>query len=582
MFLKKTLQKTGRLHLAIAQGYRKDGKNRTRTIESLGYLDEYVDTYEDPIAHFTQVAKEMTKRERERSAPVKITIHPLEKIDKRESGKRKNIGIAIALSHYNSLSIERTLRNGARDRRFSFDVNAVMRLLVSERIIEPGSKYSAFENRSKYFFRSEFQKDDVYRALDFFAESKTSIINAMNRRIAEAKKRDTSSVFYDVTNYYFEIDKEDDLRKKGVNKKKDKTRNPIVQMALLQDKNGIPITYKTFSGNTNDCQTLLPTLKELKEDHALNEVVVVADKGCNTSNNIAACTLDGNGFVFSQSIRGKKSTDELRKWVLSKTGYVENAEGTFKKKSRQDMKKLTIKDDEGKVIDTVDVDVKVVAFWSRKYEVRARTKRAEVIARANDLIKDPSKYNRQTQLGAARYVKNITYNKKTGEILEDAGKRAMLDEKAIAEAEACDGYYCIITSKTAWSDDEIIDTYKGLWRIEEAFKITKSDIASRPVYVWKPKHIEAHFLTCYIALTILRLIQYNTAFKYSAASIIEEIRAMAGTADEDNWWLFDHRTDLSDELCASVGIDLSRKRMELEEIKGVLTQVNGKQQKYTT
>jgi hypothetical protein len=170
--LKKTLQKTGRVHLAIAEGYRKDGKNKTRTVESLGYLDEFIDSYDDPVAHFSSVAKEMTEQKKEKAAPAQITIHPLQKIDKREGGQRKNIGCAVALSHYNSLGIERALSNRARKRRFEWDGNAILRLLVVERILDPGSKRSAFENRQRYFFRSELQKDDVYRALGFFQSAR--------------------------------------------------------------------------------------------------------------------------------------------------------------------------------------------------------------------------------------------------------------------------------------------------------------------------------------------------------------------------------------------------------------------------
>ena len=576
MFLKKVPQKNGRIYLSIAKNYRRDGMTRTDTIKGLGYLDELEKQYDDPIAFFKNMAKEMTEHEKEAYASRQITIHPMEKIDKRQDGQRKNIGCAVLLSYYNSLGIERTLRNASRAKGFKYDPNAIMRLFVIERILNPGSKRSAVQNSNSYFFRCEFSEDDAYRSLDFFAECKHFIINAMNRSIKNAGKRDMTSVFYDVTNYYFECDREDDLRKVGVNKKKDRSKNPIVQMGLLQDSNAVPITYKTFSGNTHDCTTLLPTLKELKKSYALKDVVVVADKGINTSDNIAACTLDGNDFVFSQSIRGTKSTDELRGWAISDDGYSPNKEGTFKSKSRQDKKTITIRDDKGKAIDKVDVDVKVVAFWSKKYEVRARKKRAEVIARAQELIDNPSAYNRQTHRGAARYVKNITFDKTTGEILKDVGKHALLDEESIADAEACDGYYCIITSKTGWSDDRIIDTYKGLWRIEEAFKITKSDIATRPVHVWTPEHIEAHFLTCFIALCILRLVQYDSNFQYSASSIIDELEAMSGTNEEGNWWLFDHRSDLSDVLCANVGIDLSRKRMRLEDIKKVLTEVSSR------
>ena len=155
---------------------------------------------------------------------------------------------------------------------------------------------------------------------------------------------------------------------------------------------------------------------------------------------------------------------------------------------------------------------------------------------------------------------------------------AELDVAAIAKDEACDGYYyyyyyyyCIITSETKLADQEIIDIYRGLWRIEEAFKISKSDLSTRPIYVATPKHIEAHFLTCYIVLSIMRLIQYDLGFKHSAASIINEIASIAGTHTQDNWWLFDHRSDLSDELCESVGIDLSRRYLQLNEIKSILS-----------
>lgn len=582
MFLKKVPQKNGRVHLSIARNYRKGKKTKTDTVLSLGYLDELEREYADPIAHFKALALDMTEKERAVSAPVEITIHPLQKIDMREGGTRKNIGSAIALSHYNSFGIERTLRNSARGRKFEYDPNAIMRHLVLERITNPGSKLQAWANRDGYFFKNDFSEDDIYRSLGFFFECKDKVISSMNRSIVESGRRDTTSVFYDVTNFHFATDKEDELRRPGVAKLKSKAKSPLVQMGLLQDRNAIPITYKVFSGNTNDCITLIPTLKDLKKHYKLNDVVVVADKGINTSDNIAVCTLDGNDFVFSQSIRGTKSTEELRKWTLSETGYKKNEDETFKVKSRQDVKTVHLRDKDGKIIEDIDVDIKVVAFWSAKYEARSRHKRAETIAKARELVKSPAAYTKATHYGAAKYVKNITVDKKTGEIAEDVGKHALLDEEAIAQAEECDGYYCIITSKTNWSDEQIIDTYKGLWRIEEAFKISKSDIDTRPLFVWTAEHIEAHFLTCYIALSILRILQYDTGFAYSARAIIKELKAMSGTNEEGNWWLFDHRSELSDELSASVGLGLSRKRMRLEEIKNLLAQVSERKLHYTT
>ena len=570
MYLKQTKKGNGRVYLSIVQGYRKDGKAKTRSVESLGYLDELTSAYPDPVAHFKAICDERNKGAAADRAAQAIVIHPAQKIDMRAPG-RKNIGSAIPLCHYNSLGIEKALRNSTRKSKAGYDVNAVMRLLVMERILDPGPKLQAHSNKGGYFFKSDFSDDDVYRALDVFAESKKKVVGAMNRSIAAQGRRDMGHVFYDVTNYYFEIDEEDGLRRRGV--EKNKRPDPIVQVGLLQDANAIPLNYEVFAGNTNDCLTLLPVLRGLKREMGIRRAIVVADKGLNTSDNIAATILDGNGFVFSQSIRGTKSRKELRQWALSEAGYKANGNGTFKVKSRQDTKTLHIGRGDGAVRD-VEADIKVVAYWSAKYEARSRAKRAEAIEKAKRLVQDPSAFSKATGHGAARFVKNITYDKKTGEVLVDAGKHAELDTAAIALEEACDGYYCIITSETGLADQEIIDVYKGLWRIEEAFRISKSDLAFRPMFVGTPSHIEAHFLTCYIALTILRLIQSDLSFEHTAHAIIEQLRLLAGTREEDNWWLFDHRTELSDRLAASVGIDLTKRRMQMGEIKGILAAVN--------
>ncbi len=574
MFLKKSKRDNGRVYLSIAHGYRKDGKVSTRTVESLGYLDELEKQYDDPIAHFKALCDKRNEEIASATSALDITIHPFEKIDI-QSKHRKNIGSAVLLFHYNSLGIEKVLRNATRNMRYKSDFNAIMRLLVVDRIINPCSKLSTVNDKGNYFFRSDFSDDDVYRALDVFTSCKKRIISAMNKNIEAKGRRNLNHVFYDVTNHYFDTDEQDEIRQRGV--EKNHRPDPIVQMGLLQDANAIPLSYEIFPGNTNDCVTLLPTIKDLKQSFKLNRVVVVADKGLNTSDNIAAATLDGNGFVFSQSIKGTKSTKDLREWVISDEGYKENKDKTFKIKSRQDTKKIHIAGEDGKKT-AVDIDVKVVAYWSAKYALRSRNKRAEAIEKAKKLVCNPSAFTKATSYGAAKYVKNISFDKKTGEVLENAGKRAELDTKAIAEEEACDGYYCIITSETHLCDDEIIDIYKGLWRIEEAFRISKSDLSTRPIYVRKPLHIHAHFLICHIALTIMRLIQFDTEFKHSVSSIIQEISLMSGSNIEDNWWLFNHRSDLSDELCRSVDIDLSRKYMQLSEIKDILTAVSKKRQ----
>ena len=574
MHLHKSRRKDGRVYLALAEGYRKDGKVRHRTVESLGYLDELQKTYDDPIAHFKQVCEEANAAARAERQGVQITIHPQQKIDKREVA-RKNVGSAVLLAVYDAFGAETVIRNATRGSKAAYDANAVMRLLTVERIIDPGSKKGAWENRGRHFFRCEFSLEDTYRALDVLCGCRDKVVSAINRSVDKMGIRDTTCVFYDVTNYYFEVDDADGeggLRQKGMSK--EHRKSPIVQMGLLQDSKGMPIGYRLFPGNTPDPCTMLDVLAEMKRDYGQDRAVVVGDKGNNCSANIAALVARGDGFVYSQSIRGTKSDTELKNWVLSDDGYecAANADGyvTYKVKSRQGYKTVSVADPNGSKR-KVDVEVKYVAFWSEKYEKRARKERQAAIDKAKRLIGDPGAYTAAMHFGAAKYVKGLNVDGKTGELLE-AATALEFDEDRLAADEACDGYYCIVTSETGMADGDVIEAYRGLWRIEESFKVTKSDLETRPVYVSRQEHIEAHFLTCYVALCILRVIQALTGGRYSAATIAGELAAMCGTRLEGNWWRFDYRSDATDDLCRMAGIDLTRQNMQLKDIKAVFSQ----------
>ena len=567
MFLHKSKRPDGRIYLALMKKESVNGVYKNRTVKSLGYLCDLEKEYPDPINHFKMHCEAQNKKDRQNNQAVNIKIFPNQQISKKNPPMRKNLGSSVLLKIYNSLNIERTIRNATAGKKFDFDLSAVLRLLTCDRILNPSSKLNAFENKDTYFFRTDFELHDTYRALDYLCDIKHKIISAMNRSIAAQGLRGTGSVFYDVTNYYFEIDDTDDLRKFGCSK--EHRKSPIVQMGLLQDKNGIPITYKLFPGNVNDCMTLLEVLPDMKKDFKVDRVIVVADKGNNCSTNIAACVGKGDGFVYSQSIRGTKSNKDLRSWVLNNSGYAVNSDGSFKIKSKQDYKEITITNIHGKKVKH-KIPVKVVAFWSKKYQQRARSEREKTLLKAESLINNPSSYTANSNFGAAKYVKGFKIDADTGEVL--GGKQVLkFDDERLTQDEMCDGYYCIITSETKMPDQEIIDTYKQLWRIEESFKVTKSDLQARPVYLSKPKHIEAHFLSCYISLCILRLLQLKTDYKYSARQIADDLKKMNGTNIDENWWMFNHRTDIGDNLANSVGLDLRKRNMQLIEIKKIFS-----------
>ena len=558
MYLKQSRYKNGRTYLSICESYSKNKISKTRTVETCGFLDELQTVYEDPIAHFKTRASELTEIHKAEKGPITLEFNPLEKIDMRAENS-KNIGCAVLSKYYHALGIDRFWDNRRMRKDFEYNPNAIFKLLSYTRVFDPRSKAGAFKNKGLISDRMDFTQDDMYRALSFFATYERDLVSWIDEAIKSMRVRDTTCVYYDVTNYYFEIDQEDELRRRGVSK--EHRPNPIVQMGLLLDSDGIPLDYALWEGNTNDCATLLPVLKDLRSRHRAQHVIVVADKGLNTSDNIAANVLDKNGFVFSQSVR--RAPGKLQDWVLDQSDYTGSED--FRIKDRVSVKTITVTGTDKKK-HKVDIEVREVAFWSRDFEERSRAERAAVIEKSKDAIS-------RGELAAAkahssvRYVKDIPVVKETGEAASHAFS---LDKDKIDRDEALDGYYCIISNELDKSAGELIDIYKGLWRIEETFRVTKSTLEVRPVYLSRHDRIHAHFLICYVALVLLRLIQADLGWVYSASAIAEALGNMTGTLMQKNYYLFGYRTYLTDELGKLCDIDFSRRVLSTKQIRDIL------------
>lgn len=576
MYLRKDRRKNGRTYLSIGENYRAGGKTKTRHLESIGYVDELAsDECPDPVAFWqAEVARRNAEAAGEPSRVI-VKLSTAKKIDKRAEG-RVDMGAAVPSAYFHrDLGIWDFFERKRTARKFGFDPCRILELLCWNRMSDPGSKAAAFAAKGRFPRKCEFSLDDVYRSLDYLAANADALVKHMNASVEAARgPRDRTRLYYDVTNYYFEVDGEDEggLRRRGVSK--EHRPEAIVQMGLLLDAHGVPLDYELFPGNVNDMSTMLPMMKKAglrdASDPDGERVVVVADKGLNTSDNIAACTLDGNGFVFSQSVR--KATRELREWVLDDAGYVESGSGRFKVKSRVSDKAVYVKGPGGKK-KRVMVPVKEVAFWSRDFYERARHERAKAIEKSRAAI-ERGDMSAAVARSSARYAKDAPVVKATG---ERAQHNWVLDEKRIAEDAAVDGYYCIVTSEQEWSERDIIEAYRGLARIEESFRVLKGTMEARPVYVWTAPHIRAHFLVCYVALVIMRLMQLDvesaTGARPSAEAVAEALRNMTGHRLDANVYHFDYRTDLTDALCAAVGIDLSREAMTKSQMNKVMSVV---------
>jgi transposase len=490
-------------------------------------------------------------------------------------------------------------------------MNQIFSLLVYSRILYPGSKKETYDNKDRFFEPFHFSLKDLYRSLDYFNEYKEDIQTLLWNSTKDKYNRNASTSYYDCTNYYFEINYNDNdlvdeegnileagYRKRGV--EKNKRPDPIVEMGLLMDSNGIPMSYDIFPGNESEKTSLRPIINRTKAKFGIDKVIVVADRGLNTSDNmffLAGKNDDKcknmDGYVYGQSVRG--ADDEFKSWVLNPDGYINdfvydndakqvmyrtmilNDDGTlkgyekkpviFRHKSRVFAKTIQIKKDGVRKVKIV-IYQKQLAYFSQKYAEKQKRDRQMMVDKAKDLIKNPIKYTRATSYGAAGYINNLKFDKKTGEVIE--GLDLSLDLEKINEEAKYDGYYSIVTSEMKMTDQQMRDTYRGLAKIEDTFKVSKTNLESRPVYVWTKEHIEAHFLTCFVSLVIIRLLEHKLNHNYSVERIIESIKKYCCIYSSENKYLFYYRDEIIKELEKVFNINLNNKILTKKFIKDLL------------
>ncbi len=569
-------EKKNGTYLIIEKKFWDKEKKKSRTLhnKTLGYLHDLQQQYPDPIAHFKEVVAQMNAEEKVNSK-LTLTIDMNEDLSK-ETHTRYNMGYAAIMKIYHELELDRFFNNKARHETFEYNSNSIMKLLVITRILHPSSKRSSYEYKDRFFERFDFELYDIYRALSYFSKIGMECQRFISDQINKKFGRDTKLMYFDVTNFHFEIDKTDNLRKRG--KEKNNRPDPIVQMALAMDADGIPLYYKLFSGNTHDSKTFVPVFKDVCVRFAPGRVIAVADMGCTSSDNIFF--LKGgdrdkriNGYVLSFSIR--KGSEIFKKYVLDDTDYTDRDGETLKEdfdykiKSRIEVRKIQVTMKNGSKKSML-IDEKQVFFWSEKYAEKARAEREETIKKAYDIIADPKKHNKNTVHGASAYIKNITFDKKTGEIYEESGKKLVFNREKAANDAKYDGYYCLISSELEMPDYRIIEIYRGLSDIEDNFKVAKSTLNIRPVYVSREERINAHVLTCFISLVIIRLIQKKTDYKFTPEQIATCLKNISCSLEHENIYLFDYRSPISDEIGNVFGIDFSKRRLRLNEIKNIL------------
>lgn len=393
---------------------------------------------------------------------------------------------------------------------YEFDLMGFVRLLIYGRILNPASKIATVNQNNNYY--SDVIKNvyeyNVYDTLSFLYDYKDKLINWVNNRLISKFNRTTNVIYYDVTNFFFEIEEpdegEDDLRKMGVSK--EHRKQPIVQMGLFMDEQGVPISIETFPGNTLDHLTLKTALNKSVNNLTLDRFILVGDRGMYRGDNSFYLTNMNNGYIISKSI--EKTAIQEKEWIYNQEGYTVVSKD-FKYKSRVIKRKVKVGEE------LKDITEKVVVYFSKKFYDKQMHDNKSFLEFIDKLQKNPENFRitKSQSSSLRKFLKKELINDKTGEVLNSKDLKALIDFDKINKYKESFGYYQIVTSELDMDDRKVIDTYHGLSRIEDQFRVMKSDLETRPMYVRTKEHINSHILICLLSLIIIRIIQ-NKVINY--------------------------------------------------------------------
>ena len=496
--------------------------SRKKIIKSIGPLDRYDDGAPDYIGRLRKSFKAgkpliaMLEPYCSKESPVEKYSFQFNEGDTACFGQTKLFSHVLLERVVEELGLQNFFSAYKGFTKIQYDIYGFVKLLVFGRVLNPASKLATVKQNSDYYapiLDEGFNSDNIYDTLSFISDNHNKIIRRMNTNLVKKASRSPEVIYYDVTNFYYHIEEPDDdtidegdgtvleqgLRKMGVCK--EKLKQPIVQMGLFMDDEGLPVSVEVFPGNTLDHQTLQKALNKSVDGLEMSRFILVGDRGVCIGPAILNMLDSGNGYIFAKSVL--KSSAAERAWIYSDKDYVYDGPG-FKHKAK--IRKRKVKGENG---ETREITEKVVAYWSEKYAKRAIKENMSFLEFLDKLIQSPANF-RITALQAKRLrsflSKNIV-NKNTGEVLSSSEWKVLVDMDKIETYKKSFGYYQIVTSELTMDTKDIIGKYRGLSQIENQFSLMKGSLETRPLYVRNPKHISAHLLICMIALTVLRVIQ---------------------------------------------------------------------------
>jgi transposase len=537
-----------------------------KTIKSFGRLDELLKKDPDILEKLRKQAEEYTREKKAKKQSEALeSVNRLSELlqeggESSESFVSRNCGIAIYKHLWEQLKLDNLFSYLKSKTQIEYDYGDIAFFLSAARIISPESKLSTFNDRYSYLFSTEgMELHDIYRALSYLSRDKEAIEKHIYKKVLSTLGRNAIVAFYDVSTYRFESVKSDSL--KGFGFSKDGKPNEVqVTMGLLIDEAGIPLGYEIFPGNTSEFVTMVPLLSKLKEKYGIKKLTVVADRGLNSRSNLAMIKQLGYEYIMAYKLRSC-GTKEIAD-ILDETGYVTlpDVEGDIFRHKRLPFKnKVKIEGED------VTLDGALVVSFSEKRRRKEEKDRQRCLDKAQEYIATPSKYRAAQKRGSKGYI-----------IAVETEGHLSLDLEKIENQARLDGYYGVVSSDKDLTDEEIINTHHKLWKIEESFRVMKSDLEARPCFVWTEPSIRGHFVLCFIALVLERVLEEKVrgaGIETTTPQLLEAVREAKVVEVETDGSIEYLKVDVSelfDRVSESIGLKILPKACKKNELQRFL------------
>lgn len=542
-----------------------NGVHSSKIVEKLGTYDELLEKLggQDPYEWAEEYIAELNKQEKENKRKIMVPYSPNKLIPKGEQ-RSFNGGYLFLQKIYHELKLDKMCRDIAKKYKFSYDLDSILSRLVYARVIYPSSKLSTYQLSSRFMEQPSFDLHQIYRALEIIAKEADSIQASLYSNSLAVSKRNTRVLYYDCTNYFFEIEQESGIKQYGYSK--EHRPNPIVQMGLFMDGDGVPLAVHIGKGNTNEQLTLKPLEKKILSDFNCSKFIVCTDAGLASNSNRQFNNQGERAFITTQSV--KKLKKHLKEWALSPEGWHLPDDSSIysldKLDEEKDLEKTFYKE---RWMVEDGLEQKLIVSFSFKYQNYQRKVRNNQIERACKVLNtNLGKLNKVNQNDYKRFIKKTSVTPE-GEVASKALYE--IDNSVIQKEEAFDGFYAVCTNLDG-DAAAVLTVNKRRWRIEECFRIMKSEFKARPVYLSRDDRIMAHFIICFIALVVYRLLEKRLGEQYTCNEIIQGLRDMNFHEIKEEGFVPTYmRTDFTDSLHDVFGFRTDYQIIPMRQMKKI-------------